>query len=104
MTGRALSGLFTVADYERSARTVLVPSVWDFVAGGAGAERTVAANREAFARASLRPRVLSGVGVPTTGITLFGRQWPMPIAIAPLAYHTLMDPEGEVATARAAAA
>ncbi|TXS41869.1 aminotransferase class I/II-fold pyridoxal phosphate-dependent enzyme [Streptomyces sp. or43] len=78
------------------------PSVWDFCAGGAGEERTLAANVEAYDRVRFRPRVLTGVGRPDTTTRILGRTWAAPVGVAPLAYHTLADPAGEVATASAA--
>ncbi|MER5642229.1 aminotransferase class I/II-fold pyridoxal phosphate-dependent enzyme [Kitasatospora sp. NPDC002227] len=95
-------GLFSLKDYEEAARARFGQGSWDFIAGGAGQERTLAANLAAFDRVRLRPRALSGAGVPDTKTTVLGRSWPAPIAVAPMAYHTLADPEGEVATARAA--
>ncbi|BCJ69483.1 alpha-hydroxy acid oxidase [Polymorphospora rubra] len=94
---------FTLADYERRARALLPPAIWDFIAGGAGEERTLRANEAAFERLWLLPRVLTGAGRPITGIRLLGRDWPAPIGVAPVAYHTLVHPEGEIATARGAA-
>ncbi|WP_328959227.1 aminotransferase class I/II-fold pyridoxal phosphate-dependent enzyme [Kitasatospora purpeofusca] len=96
------TGLFTLKDYEEAAKARFDQGSWDFIAGGAGQERTLAANLAAFDRVRLRPRVLSGSGAPDTRTTVLGRSWPVPIAVAPMAYHTLADPEGEVATARAA--
>jgi (S)-3,5-dihydroxyphenylglycine transaminase len=98
------AGPLLLADYAELARERLAPDVWDFIAGGSGDERTLAANREAFDRVRLVPRVLTGAGKPATGTTILGRTWSAPIGIAPVAYHTLADPEGECATARAAGA
>ncbi|MFD4523030.1 aminotransferase class I/II-fold pyridoxal phosphate-dependent enzyme [Streptomyces sp. NPDC058470] len=92
----------TLTDYATLARTGMSPAVWDFLEGGAGQERTLADNLRAFDRVRLNPRVLTGAGRPDTGITLLGRRWAAPIAVAPVAYHTLAHPTGEVATARAA--
>ncbi|MFE1315874.1 aminotransferase class I/II-fold pyridoxal phosphate-dependent enzyme [Streptomyces sp. NPDC058755] len=92
----------TTAEYEVLARLRLEPAVWDFLAGGAGEERTLAANQAVFDRVRLRPRVLTGGGTPTTATRILGRDWSLPLAIAPLAYHTLAHPDGEVATARGA--
>ncbi|MEV8547783.1 aminotransferase class I/II-fold pyridoxal phosphate-dependent enzyme [Streptomyces sp. NPDC051572] len=90
-----------MADYADRARKGMDPGVWDFLEGGAGQERTLAANVHAFDRVRLRPRVLTGVGRPDTVTRIFGRTWTDPVAIAPMAYHTLAHPLGEVATARA---
>ncbi|MFI7068853.1 aminotransferase class I/II-fold pyridoxal phosphate-dependent enzyme [Micromonospora sediminicola] len=96
--------LFTLADYETEARRRLSPPVWDFIDGGQGDERSMRANREAFERATLTPRVLTGTTEPDATTVLLGRRWPAPIAIAPTAFQTMVHPEGELATARAAAA
>lgn len=103
MTGHGRAGPLTLADYAELARARLGPAVWDFVEGGAGAERTLAANLAAFEHVRLRPRVLTGLGLPHTKTEVLGRVWEAPIGVAPMAYHTLADPEGEVATARAGA-
>ncbi|MGC5568005.1 aminotransferase class I/II-fold pyridoxal phosphate-dependent enzyme [Streptomyces sp. FR-108] len=106
MSGRPADGgvrePHTLDDYAALARAELAPDVRDFIEGGAGRERTLAANEEAFRRVRLRPRVLTGVLRPDTGTRILGRDWAAPVGVAPLAYHTLADPAGEVATARAA--
>ncbi|MEV0439593.1 alpha-hydroxy acid oxidase [Streptomyces spectabilis] len=89
---------------ERVAAAVLPRDVWDFVAGGSGRERTLAANREAFDRLYVTPRVLRDVSACTTDTTLLGRPARLPVAVAPVAYQRLLHPEGELAAARAAAA
>ncbi|AXE75798.1 aminotransferase class I/II-fold pyridoxal phosphate-dependent enzyme [Streptomyces atratus] len=94
----------TLADYAARARPGIEPDVWDFLEGGAGDERTLAANLAAFDRVSLRPRVLAGRGVPDTRTRILGRSWAAPVAVAPMAYHTLAHPDGESATARGAGA
>lgn len=98
---RVQPALLTLSDYEEAAKSCFDRASWDFIAGGSGQERTLAANLAAFDRVRLRPRVLSGAGLPETKTTVLGRSWSAPIAVAPMAYHTLADPEGEVATARA---
>lgn len=85
------------------ARERLDPAVFDFFAGGADDERTVRANEEAFARIGLVPRVLRGTGTPDVRTRLLGRETSMPVVIAPTAFHRLAHPDGEAATARAAA-
>ena len=92
----------TLAYYAHLAWQRLDPPVWDFFEGGAGHERTVAANLEAFDRIRIRPSMLSGVVEPRLATELFGHDWAAPIAIAPMAYQTLACPAGETATVRAA--
>jgi 4-hydroxymandelate oxidase len=93
-----------VEDYEPLARAKVRADYWDYVAGGSGEERTLGANRAAFDRVALRPRVLVDVSTCETSTTLLGSPLTGPIGIAPTAYHRMMHPEGEIATARAAAA
>jgi (S)-3,5-dihydroxyphenylglycine transaminase len=105
---RAVAGALNLADVAALAATRIEPAVWDFIEGGAGEERTVAANREAFDRAWLRPAALAGArtagAAPRLGVTILGRAWAAPYGVAPLAYHTLVHPDGELATVRAAGA
>nr|ADU56161.1 hypothetical protein CA915-40 [uncultured organism CA915] len=93
-----------VGDLERAAARILPAEVWDFVAGGSGSETTVAANREALDNVFLLPRVLRDVSACTTESTHLGRSAKLPMVTAPVAYQQLFHPDGEVATARAAAA
>ncbi|MBO1418412.1 alpha-hydroxy acid oxidase [Streptomyces sp. FH025] len=95
-------GALTLAGIERAARDRLPPEIWDFIEGGSGAERTLAANRKMFERYALRPRTMVDVSACATGMNLLGGQLELPLGIAPMAYHRLVDPEGETATARAA--
>ncbi|WP_093622795.1 alpha-hydroxy acid oxidase [Streptomyces sp. 3213.3] len=95
---------YTVHDFERAARARLDPVYADFIAGGARDEITVRANEAAFARLQLLPRVLRGSAARELGITLLGSRASMPVLLSPTAFHKLVDPEGELATARAAAA
>jgi 4-hydroxymandelate oxidase len=90
------------ADFERAARARLPAETWDFVQGGSGAERTLAANRAQFEQARLRPRTMVDVSTTDQRLTLLGSPLSTPIRIAPVAYHQLVHPEGETATARAA--
>jgi (S)-3,5-dihydroxyphenylglycine transaminase len=98
------SGAVTLKDYADLARRSLGPDIWDFIEGGAGDERTLAENLAAFDRARLRPQVLTAVVRPDTTVRVLGRTWPLPIAVAPMGYHTLAHPDGETATAKAAGA
>ncbi len=91
-------------EYEPLARATLPPHVYDFVAGGAEDERTLARNRAAFARLLLRPRVLTGITQPSLATTVLGQPVAMPVLLAPTGEHCLVHPEGEAATARAAGA
>ena len=91
--------LVSVEDYERLARERLRPEVWDFIAGGAGAEKTLAANLGAFDRVRLRPRVMVDVSAIRPATTLFGARLAAPLGVAPTAYHQLVHPDAELGTA-----
>jgi 4-hydroxymandelate oxidase len=93
-----------VLDFEELARSRMEPSAYDYFAGGAGDERTVAENRRAFDRLMLRPRVLVDVSVIDPSTRLFGQALSFPVLLAPTALNRLGHPEGEVAAARAAGA
>ncbi|MFD0821170.1 alpha-hydroxy acid oxidase, partial [Micromonospora zhanjiangensis] len=94
----------TADDFERAAAGILPAEIWDFVAGGSGAETTVAANRAALESIFLLPRILRDVSACSTRSTLLGRPVDLPVATAPVAYQRLVHPDGEAATARATAA
>ncbi|MGW2623072.1 alpha-hydroxy acid oxidase [Micromonospora taraxaci] len=76
----------------------------DFFEGGAGRERTVAANERAFERRWLVPRVLRATGERDLRTTVAGTSLAAPVLVAPTAFHRLAHPDGEAATARGAAA
>lgn len=95
-------GVVCLADFEQAAAAILPGPVWDFVAGGSGAELTLAGNRAAFDRVQLVPRALRDVSGCDTSATLLGRRAAMPVATAPIGYQKLAHPEGELAAARAA--
>lgn len=98
----ALAGALCLDDVERAAAAVLPADVRDFVAGGSGAESTLAGNRAALDRVRLVPRVLRDVSECDTSTTLLGRPVSLPVATAPVGYQKLAHPEGERAAARAA--
>ncbi|HSK50005.1 MAG TPA: alpha-hydroxy acid oxidase [Solirubrobacterales bacterium] len=96
--------LINVADFERAAAERLEPGVLGYFAGGAGDEVTLAESRAAWRDWRLRPRVLSGRAEVDASVELLGGPLAAPILVAPVAYQRLVDPEGELAMARAAAA
>jgi isopentenyl diphosphate isomerase/L-lactate dehydrogenase-like FMN-dependent dehydrogenase len=92
-----------IADYERIAAEKLDAGALGYFAGGAGDELTLRENVEAWRRWRLRPRVLAGVGEVDASIELLGGPLSMPLLVAPVAYQRLVDHEGEIGMARAAA-
>jgi 4-hydroxymandelate oxidase len=96
--------LASLADYEGLARRRMSHQAYEYVAGGAADELTLRANRDAYDRLRLDPRVLVDVSRLDTRVMLLGRELAFPVLIAPTAYHRMVHPEGEIATARGAAA
>jgi len=94
----------TVADYEALARAKLDDNAWEYIRGGSGDETTLRENVEAFTRWKLRPRVLCDVGSVETRTMVLGTEVALPVLVAPVALQKLAHPDGEAATARAAAA
>jgi 4-hydroxymandelate oxidase len=103
-SGSAAPQLITVRDFEEAARRVLDRKLFDYVSGGARDEVTLRANEAGFARLGLLPRMLRGNEKRVTETTLLNSRASMPVLLSPTAFHKLMTPEGERATARAAAA
>src|SRR5262245_6889917 len=95
--------LLTVDEFERAARAVLPKMAYDYYRSGADDERTLEENRRAFRRWSIWYRVLVDVSERRLDTTVLGVPVAAPILIAPTAYHRLACPDGELATARAAA-
>ncbi|CAL8137819.1 unnamed protein product [Prunus armeniaca] len=93
-----------VNEFRELARQVLPKMYYDFYTGGAEDQHTLKQNVDAFRRIMLRPRVLVDVSRVDMSTTVLGYKISAPIMIAPTARHQLAHPEGEVATARAAAA
>ncbi|XP_065832531.1 uncharacterized protein [Oscarella lobularis] len=96
--------LVSVADYEEQAKERLPSLYWRFFSEGAIGGKTVKWNRRAFERLRLRPRVLHrDVSKVDTHTTIQGEQIAFPVCVAPTASHCLAHPDGELATAQAAA-
>ncbi|MCB9358258.1 MAG: alpha-hydroxy-acid oxidizing protein [Calditrichaeota bacterium] len=76
---------------------------WEYLDAGAGDELTLARNVLDFDRIELWPRLLRDVSELETRVPLFGQTLPHPILLAPVGYHKLFSPEGELASARGAA-
>jgi len=95
--------IITVEDYEPLAREVLPADVFDYYAGGAGDEWTLAENRRAFEDWVIRPRMLTGAWPVDPSTSVLGNEIAFPVLVAPWAYQKRAHPDGELATARAAA-
>jgi len=90
-------------ELERRAEAALAPSVWSYVAGGAGDEATQRGNVEAFGRWGLVPRMLVGAKERDLRVELFGLSLPSPLLLAPIGVLGIcaQDGLGDLATARA---
>ncbi|OLF16722.1 lactate 2-monooxygenase [Actinophytocola xanthii] len=86
------------------AREAMDPEPFGYVSGGAGSGATVRANREAFDRWRIVPRMLTDATNRDLSTTVLGTAMPAPVLLAPLGVQSIAHPEGELATARAAAA
>src|SRR6266702_1860107 len=98
-----MSELVNVKDYFERAGATVDPKVWCYFEGGAGDEITLRANVGAYRRWQLRPRMLVDVASVSAATTVLGTAVSMPLLVAPFAMQRLLHPDGEVATARAAA-
>jgi len=96
--------LLNVFDYEELSRRKLSQPFFDYIAGGADDEVTLRRNHEAFEHIQLKPRALVDVSKVDLSTSVLGQSIEMPALLAPVAVHRLAHPEGELATARAAAA
>src|SRR3990172_1579114 len=93
----------SIDDLRRMAERRLPRAMFDFIDGGAEDELTLRANREAFERLRLRPRVLVDVSRPDTAAELLGAQAPLPLAVSPTGMSGVAWPKAELEIARAAA-
>jgi isopentenyl diphosphate isomerase/L-lactate dehydrogenase-like FMN-dependent dehydrogenase len=93
--------LVNVFDYESLAQKRMDPGTWAYFAGGSDDEVTLRANRRAFERVQLRPRMLVDVSTINMQTSVIGTPVNMPILVAPVGFQALAHPDGECATARA---
>jgi 4-hydroxymandelate oxidase len=91
----------TLDELEAAAREALDPAVYDFYAGGAGEEVTLAANRAAWESIRVRARPLGAPDEPAK-VDLLGLRLPHPVGVAPMGYQGLLHPDAELGTARGA--
>jgi isopentenyl diphosphate isomerase/L-lactate dehydrogenase-like FMN-dependent dehydrogenase len=99
-----LGRVHALREFEALAAPLVDPGGWDYIAGGAWDEQSLAENDAAWRRRRLRPRVLVDVSRIDPSATLLGAPAAFPVATAPMAAHGIAHPDAEIATARAAAA
>src|SRR5712691_6933803 len=88
-----------VFDYAAMAEERMEPGAWSYYESGSDDEVTLRANRVAFERIRLRPRMLVDVSECDMRTTVLGSTLSFPVMIAPTAFHGLACPDGECATA-----
>ncbi len=99
----SLPEFVNLAELEALARERHSPLAWDYYSSGADDETTLRENQSAFARRTLFYRVLVDVATRDLSTTILGERATMPILVAPTAFQRLAHPDGELASARAAA-
>ncbi|MQA64237.1 MAG: alpha-hydroxy-acid oxidizing protein [Actinophytocola sp.] len=93
-----------LAHLEEKARDQLTPEAMGYIVPSAGSGATARANREAFDRNRIVPRMLRNSAERDLSCTILGTEMPAPVLLAPVGVQTLAHPDGELATARAATA
>lgn len=97
-------GVVSLSDHEAHARKIIDAPTWAYLFGAAGDSLTFEGNLNAWRQLPLLPRVMRPLAGGHTRVELLGRTLAHPILIAPMAYQQLAHPDGEYATALAAAA
>jgi len=97
-----LDDLINLFDFEKKAEGVMSKMAYEYVASGAADENTLKWNRESLDKIKIQTHVLNDVSKIDTKVPIFGQELAYPILIAPSAFHKIMHPEGELATARGA--
>ena len=103
MSGKKPSIPIDMKALEARAKEMMTPEAFAYIAGGAGLESTILANREAFERRRIIPRMLRDVSERDTSIELFSRKLPSPFLISPIGVLEMAHEEADLAVARAAA-
>lgn len=102
--GRVPAITTNLVDLEADAREALTPEALGYITPSAGHGQTARANRDAFGRWRIVPRMLRGVDARDLACTVLGTDMPAPLIVAPVGVQTLAHPDGELAHAAAAAA
>jgi len=101
---RSAKEALQVMDFEPAARRALPPAHWGYMASGSEDDATLRANIAAFGKIGLKPRRLVDVSKPGLSTEVFGQKWETPLFMCPVGGQQAFNPEGELATARAAKA
>lgn len=103
LAGQRISIPVPLDELEAKAKEMLEPRAYDYVAGGAGGELTMRANREAFYRWRIVPRMLRDVSERDMRVELLGAKLPAPVIFGPVGVQGIIHADAELGTARAAA-
>jgi isopentenyl-diphosphate delta-isomerase len=87
-----------------AAEDAMSDDAYGYVAGGAGGESTMRGNRDAFEDYRLVPRVLRDTSARDLAVDVLGQEWSVPVALAPIGVQGVVHDDGDLASARAAAA
>lgn len=101
--GKKFSVKVSFEKLERKARKKMSREAFAYIAGGAGAEATLQANRNAFDQWQIVPRMLNDVSQRDTSIELFGQRLPAPLLFAPVGVLEMVHAKADIAVAKAAA-
>jgi L-lactate dehydrogenase (cytochrome) len=102
-TKRRLESALTIDDLRRLAKRRTPKAAFDYTDGSAEEEISLARARQAFRDIEFHPSILRDVGTVDTSIGVLGGRAELPFGIAPTGFTRLMQTEGEIAGARAAA-
>lgn len=94
--------LLSLADYARMAPQFIDPAIWAWLEGGSGGLQALHANRATFEHYAIYNRLLVDCHEGSTATRILGQALDHPIVLAPIGYHGLVHPSGELATARGA--
>ncbi|NHN43264.1 alpha-hydroxy-acid oxidizing protein [Halorubellus sp. JP-L1] len=104
LTGETPDVPVAYEDLKAAAEAAMDEDAYGYVAGSAGGESTTRANRDAFDDHRLVPRVLRDTGERDLSVEVLGETWPVPVALAPIGVQGVLHDDGDLASARAAAA
>ncbi len=103
LAGKTPSQAVSPDELAHKAKAVLKPEAYDYLAGGAGGEDTMRANREAFRRWRIVPRYLRAVNRRDLSVQVLGHRLPAPVLLAPIGVQSILHKHGELEVARASA-
>lgn len=94
--------LVSISDYARYAPDHIPHAIYEYIAGGGADEISLKQNRSKLDQWSILPKALVDCTQGTTQTQVLAEIWRHPMMLAPIAFHKLVHPDGELATAQAA--